>query len=197
MHLHHLPLPYLTPYTTALAIQSRLLTAHLAHLSFSPTSSTPKPLTSHPHPSPPPPPTLLTFTPPPTFAPGRREAAYSPSVIHSLTTSPISSLPPTFLPPQPRGGLLTYHGPGQLVGFLICHLPTHHLSLRAYIHLLEESIIRLAGRFYGVGGFRSEVNPGVWVSETGEVGAGGGVGEEEGGGVWGGSECHGGGGGGV
>lgn len=164
MRLHHLPLPYLTPYTTALSFQSRLLAAHLAHLSWSPnvphSSECPPKL---PAPSP----TLLTFTPPPVFTPGRRETPYTPSLIQQLTSRPIANLPPTFSPSQ-RGGLITYHGPGQLVGFLICHLPTHNLSLRSYVHLLEEATIRTCARF-GVRGFRSEVNPGVWISEEEKV----------------------------
>lgn len=164
MHLIHLPLPYLTPYTAALTFQARLLAAHLAHLSFSPNG--PRPGESPPRP-PSPPPTLLTFTPPPVFTPGRREPPYSPSLIHELTSRPIVNLHPTFHPSQ-RGGLITYHGPGQVVGFLICHLPTHSLSLRPYVHLLEEATIRTCAHF-GVNGFRSEVNPGVWISEEEKV----------------------------
>ncbi|NJO03577.1 MAG: lipoyl(octanoyl) transferase LipB [Bacteroidia bacterium] len=40
-----------------------------------------------------------------------------------------------------RGGEITFHGPGQLVGYLIWDLDRCNLSLRAYIHQLEEALI--------------------------------------------------------
>ena len=41
-----------------------------------------------------------------------------------------------------RGGNVTYHGPGQLVGYPIVHLGEAGLTLMAYIHALEEVLIR-------------------------------------------------------
>jgi lipoic acid synthetase len=61
-----------------------------------------------------------------------------------------------------RGGDITYHGPGQLVGYPIFDLEAMSIGLREYIHLLEEAIIRCIGR-YGITGGRLEGATGVWL----------------------------------
>ena len=62
-----------------------------------------------------------------------------------------------------RGGSITYHGPGQLVGYPIIDLRANGLSVRGYIWNLEETIIRLLARF-GIKGQRHDKYPGgVWV----------------------------------
>ena len=61
-----------------------------------------------------------------------------------------------------RGGDITYHGPGQLVGYPIFDLEKLKLGLREYIHLLEEAIIRCISRF-GIEGSRLEGATGVWI----------------------------------
>jgi len=64
-----------------------------------------------------------------------------------------------------RGGLITYHGPGQLVGYPIVPLPDKVGPL-AYVRRLEEAIIRtLAG--YGIDGGRVEGRTGVWLRQEG------------------------------
>lgn len=64
-----------------------------------------------------------------------------------------------------RGGDVTYHGPGQLVGYPILHLPSYNLGASDYMHRLEEVIIRaLAG--FGVATHRREGIIGVWVGEN-------------------------------
>ena len=40
-----------------------------------------------------------------------------------------------------RGGDITYHGPGQLVGYPIIDIDTLNIGIRQYVHLLEEAII--------------------------------------------------------
>lgn len=62
-----------------------------------------------------------------------------------------------------RGGDITFHGPGQIVGYPIIPLNTYHLNLHAYMRMLEETIIRTIAR-YGVAGERSPGATGVWVS---------------------------------
>ncbi|KAI3327354.1 hypothetical protein HD806DRAFT_390745 [Xylariaceae sp. AK1471] len=65
----------------------------------------------------------------------------------------------------PRGGLTTYHGPGQLVLWPVIdlHSPLHaHLSVRDYACLLEKTTIATLKRRWGIAGFMTE-NPGVWV----------------------------------
>lgn len=61
-----------------------------------------------------------------------------------------------------RGGDVTYHGPGQLVGYPILHVRARGLGPVAYVRLLEETIIG-ALRAYDVVAGRVEGYPGVWV----------------------------------
>ena len=61
-----------------------------------------------------------------------------------------------------RGGDVTYHGPGQLVGYPIIHLPQAGLGVLDYITAIEETIIRSAADF-GVEANRDARNRGVWV----------------------------------
>jgi lipoic acid synthetase len=61
-----------------------------------------------------------------------------------------------------RGGDITYHGPGQLVGYPIFDLEVMKLGLREYIHLVEDAVIRCISRF-GIPGGRLEGATGVWI----------------------------------
>ncbi|MEG1615860.1 MAG: lipoyl(octanoyl) transferase LipB [Bacteroidales bacterium] len=61
-----------------------------------------------------------------------------------------------------RGGDVTYHGPGQLVGYPILDLENFQIGLRRYIWLLEETIIRTIAT-YGLLGKRIEGASGVWL----------------------------------
>ncbi len=61
-----------------------------------------------------------------------------------------------------RGGDITYHGPGQIVGYPILDLESFGLGIRKYIDLLEESIIILL-RDYGIQASRLEGASGVWL----------------------------------
>ena len=61
-----------------------------------------------------------------------------------------------------RGGGVTYHGPGQLVGYPIISLKEHSLGVREYISKLEATIIRLLLDF-GVRAYCDADYPGVWV----------------------------------
>lgn len=62
-----------------------------------------------------------------------------------------------------RGGDITYHGPGQLVGYPILRLGREEdVDLHGYLRLLEEVIIQYLDR-YGIAAGRKEQYTGVWV----------------------------------
>jgi len=63
-----------------------------------------------------------------------------------------------------RGGGITYHGPGQLVGYPILNLKENSLGVREYIWKLEAVIIKLLLAL-GIQGHRLAKYPGVWVGE--------------------------------
>lgn len=64
-----------------------------------------------------------------------------------------------------RGGDITYHGPGQLVGYPIFDLEALKLSVKEYIYHLEEAIIRVIEQ-YGIKGKRLDGAIGVWLEAT-------------------------------
>jgi lipoyl(octanoyl) transferase len=61
-----------------------------------------------------------------------------------------------------RGGDITYHGPGQLVGYPLLDLDRFFTDLGRYLRTLEEVIIRTCAE-YGVTGTRVDGRTGVWV----------------------------------
>lgn len=61
-----------------------------------------------------------------------------------------------------RGGDITYHGPGQIVGYPILDLENFFTDIHKYLRLLEETII-LVLKDYGLQGVRSEGETGVWL----------------------------------
>ena len=65
--------------------------------------------------------------------------------------------------PTNRGGSITYHGPGQLVGYPILNLKENGFGVREYIWKLEEVIIGLLLGFGIRGCRRAEYPGGVWV----------------------------------
>lgn len=70
-----------------------------------------------------------------------------------------------------RGGLITYHGPGQLVGYPVLDLRANGLKVVEFVGALEEVMIRVA-RGFGIHARRSPLNRGVWVGgeKLGSVG---------------------------
>ena len=61
-----------------------------------------------------------------------------------------------------RGGDITYHGPGQIVGYPILDLENFFTDIHKYLRLLEETVINTL-EIYGVKGERNSGKTGVWL----------------------------------
>lgn len=77
---------------------------------------------------------------------------------------PSASLP---LFQTPRGGQLTYHGPGQRVVYVMLDLHHYTLDIRWYVATLEQWVIDVLARF-GIVGERREGRIGIWVVKRGK-----------------------------
>ncbi len=67
-----------------------------------------------------------------------------------------------------RGGDITYHGPGQIVGYPILDLENFNMGLKDYIYSLEEVIIRTLHE-YGIRAGRLEGATGVWLDQDDKI----------------------------
>lgn len=63
-----------------------------------------------------------------------------------------------------RGGLITFHGPGQLVAYPVINLKLWTPSVKWYIATLEDAVIDLCAK-YDVAAHRYHPYPGIWVGE--------------------------------
>ena len=61
-----------------------------------------------------------------------------------------------------RGGQVTYHGPGQLMVYLLVDIKRKSIAVKDYVHRLEQSVIDML-EVYDVVGHRREGAPGVYV----------------------------------
>ena len=64
-----------------------------------------------------------------------------------------------------RGGQITYHGPGQLIAYLLIDLARRHIKVRELVQLMEQAIIDTLGR-YGLVAERKNGAPGVYIDEA-------------------------------
>jgi lipoyl(octanoyl) transferase len=64
-----------------------------------------------------------------------------------------------------RGGDITYHGPGQIVGYPILHLGEGNRDVRKYVTSLEEVLIRTVAH-YGITAERQDGKRGIWVGSN-------------------------------
>jgi lipoyl(octanoyl) transferase len=62
-----------------------------------------------------------------------------------------------------RGGDITYHGPGQIVGYPIFDLDLFFNDVHKYVRLLEESVIQTL-EHYNIIGYREPAYTGVWIN---------------------------------
>lgn len=62
-----------------------------------------------------------------------------------------------------RGGDVTYHGPGQIVGYPIMNLNYLGKDIKEYVRRLEEVSMRLLVEEYGVSSNRKPGHPGIWI----------------------------------
>jgi lipoyl(octanoyl) transferase len=67
-----------------------------------------------------------------------------------------------------RGGDITYHGPGQIVGYPIFDLDFFFTDVHKYVRFLEEAIIRTL-KHYDIEAFRIKEYTGVWLPEKGFI----------------------------
>jgi len=102
---------------------------------------------------------LLVEHDPPVITAGRRPCAQ-----HLLATPEQLARQGIEVHATSRGGSLTCHGPGQLVGYPIVRLASIRRGVRTYVHGLEEALIRALGRFDLAAG-RVEGMTGVWVGD--------------------------------
>ncbi len=65
-----------------------------------------------------------------------------------------------------RGGEVTYHGPGQLIGYLHLNLSRLGISVDQFVWNMEETLIELL-KEYNIDGWRMEGYPGVWINHQG------------------------------
>src|SRR2546423_1120679 len=64
-----------------------------------------------------------------------------------------------------RGGDITYHGPGQVVGYPIIHLGEGNRDVRKYVTKLEEVLIRTVAH-YGITADRADSKRGIWLGNN-------------------------------
>ncbi|KAM3462019.1 hypothetical protein MY5147_003283 [Beauveria neobassiana] len=133
-------------------------------------------------------PQLLSFQTQPTYTLGRRQDALTPSQAARLAQPLHVSLPrdgngigrsSQLYTPQvrqtSRGGLTTYHGPGQLVLWpvLDMHSPLHaRFGVASYARLLEETTRSVLADRFGVATYTNQEEPGVWAGTAAEMSAG-------------------------
>ena len=64
-----------------------------------------------------------------------------------------------------RGGDVTYHGPGQIVGYPIFDLNGFGRDIHEFVRKIEETFIQMLGREFGIAAGRKEKFTGVWVGD--------------------------------
>jgi lipoate-protein ligase B len=136
LQVHHLGL---MPYAEAHALQQRLREERIANRI---------------------PDTLLLLEHPPVITLGR---AFRPD--HLLVDEATLGTKGIEVVITERGGSATYHGPGQIVAYVILDLQALGLGLHTYLRLLEETMLVTLADF-GIKANRDSRNAGVWVGDA-------------------------------
>jgi lipoate-protein ligase B len=105
-------------------------------------------------------PTLILLEHPPTYTLGSRG-----NTEHLLRPRDAYAARGAAVVQSDRGGDVTFHGPGQIVGYPIINLRARNQGPVQYVRLLEETIID-ALRGYGIEAGRREDARGVWVADA-------------------------------
>ena len=101
--------------------------------------------------------TLLLVEHPPVYTVGMRNKNYN------VDEDRLQALGADFFRTK-RGGLITFHGPGQLVAYPIINLKDFHLGMRNYITAIEQTVIKTCSRL-GVAA-QTTCDTGVWVGDS-------------------------------
>ncbi len=62
-----------------------------------------------------------------------------------------------------RGGEVTYHGPGQLVGYLFVNIENHGYQVRRFVEKLEGAFVTYLSEYHGIQARHDDEHTGVWV----------------------------------
>jgi lipoate-protein ligase B len=100
---------------------------------------------------------LILLEHPPVFTLGRRGGRENLRVSNDFLEK--SDIP---IIQAERGGNITYHGPGQLVAYIIVDLEASRISVKDLVEQLEETMIRTA-HWWGIKASRNPTNRGIWV----------------------------------
>ncbi|MDA3956032.1 lipoyl(octanoyl) transferase LipB [Oceanispirochaeta sp.] len=101
--------------------------------------------------------TLILLEHPPVLTTGRREQEHNILIDASSQDIPVIK--------TNRGGEVTYHGPGQLVGYLIVDLSSFSRRVKQFVFNLEDVFVRFLDREYGIQAQRYDKHRGVWVGD--------------------------------
>jgi len=102
--------------------------------------------------------TLILLEHPPVLTTGRRQQEHNILVDTDALGVPVIR--------TNRGGEVTYHGPGQLVGYLIVDLSSFSRKVKQFVFNLEEVFVRFLDKKYGINAVRDDKHRGVWVGDS-------------------------------
>ena len=102
--------------------------------------------------------TIILVEHPPVLTTGRRDQS------HNIFVNPEEV--GAELVKTTRGGEVTYHGPGQIVGYVILDLVIYKKGIKSFVFDLEEVFIYLLKETYKIDAYRDKKHRGVWVNDA-------------------------------